>query len=256
MPPMANHVEAGEIAAPAPRGPLNLLWGVAATGVCLLYTAVLALIAAAFAAGGRIEVVDWLSRLWGRLIIGTCGVRIDIRGLEHLEGLDKWVLVANHQSFFDIFAIVGYLPGAPRFVAKKELLKIPVIGYTLKRVGHVIVDRQAGGKAIRKATEVAKSGYHIVVFAEGHRYSDNRVHEFNDGAAWLAVLTKLPAVPMAISGTGAFFPRRARVVRPGMAMRMTIGAPISTEGLTSRDRSELTRKLEEAVRAMFVEEVE
>ncbi|MGH7948650.1 MAG: lysophospholipid acyltransferase family protein, partial [Candidatus Binataceae bacterium] len=203
---MANHVEARPLATPAQRGLLNLCWGVAATVICVLCTAVLALLAAAFATFGQVEVVNWLSRFWGKLLIRTCGVRIDIRGLENLKGIDKWVLVANHQSFFDIFALVGYLPGAARFVAKKELMKIPVIGYTLKRVGHVIIDRQAGGKAIRKALEVARKGYHIVVFAEGHRYSDNQIHEFNDGGAWLAILTKMPAVPVAISGTGALFP--------------------------------------------------
>ncbi|MGH7949299.1 MAG: lysophospholipid acyltransferase family protein, partial [Candidatus Binataceae bacterium] len=67
---------------------------------------------------------------------------------------------------------------------------------------------------------------------------------------------KMPAVPVAISGTGAFFPRGARVVTPGKSMRITIGAPIPSEGLTSRDRAELTRKLEDAVRREFVEEVE
>ncbi len=255
MQPMPNHVEAGSLATPAQRGFLNLCWGIAATVICVLYTAVLALIAAAFATAGQVEVVNWLCRLWGKLLIRTCGVHIDIRGLENLKGLDRWVLVANHQSFFDIFAIVGYLPGAARFVAKKELMKIPVIGYTLRRVGHVVIDRQAGGKAIRKALEVARRGYHIVVFAEGHRYSDNRVHEFNGGAAWIAILTKMPAVPVAISGTGAFFPRGAKVVTPGKSMRMTIGAPIPAEGLTSRDRAKLTRKLEEVVRSAFVEEV-
>ena len=56
----------------------------------------------------------------------------------------------------------------------------------------------------------------MCVFAEGHRYNDNRVHEFNDGAAWLAILSKLPAVPMSISGSGVFFPRGAKVVTPGL----------------------------------------
>jgi 1-acyl-sn-glycerol-3-phosphate acyltransferase len=147
------------------------------------------------------------------------------------------------------------MPGSIRFVGKKELMKIPLIGYALKHGGHVIIDRQGGGKEIRRAVEIVRKGFSLCVFAEGHRYSDNRVHEFEDGAAWLAALTKLPAVPMAVSGSGAIFPRLAKVVVPGGKMRMTIGAPIPTANLKSSDRGELTRKLEEAVRALFVEEV-
>ena len=74
------------------------------------------------------------------------------------------------------------MPGEPRFVAKKELLKIPIVGYAMQRGGHIIIDRESGGKAIRKAIQIIRSGLDVCVFAEGHRFNDNRVHEFNDGA--------------------------------------------------------------------------
>jgi len=199
--------------------------------------------------------VTFLSTMWARALINICGVKVDIAGLDNVRGIGSYILVCNHQSFFDIFAIAAYMPGPIRFVAKKELLKIPLVGYAMKHGGHVIIDRQAGGREIRKAVEIARMGYNLCIFAEGHRFSDNRVHEFEDGAAWLAALTRLPAVPMAISGSGAFFPRLAKVVVPGGRMRMTIGRPIPTANLNSKDRAALTRQLEEAVRAMFVEEV-
>jgi 1-acyl-sn-glycerol-3-phosphate acyltransferase len=151
--------------------------------------------------------------------------------------------------------VAAFIPGQPRFVGKKELLKIPFIGYALKNSGHVIIDRQAGGREIRKAVEVIRHGFILCVFAEGHRFNDKLVHEFNDGAAWLAILTKLPAVPMAISGSGAFFPRGAKIVVPGGTMRLTIGKPILTAGMHSADRTELTRRLEDTVRASFTAEV-
>ena len=69
--------------------------------------------------------------MWARMIIRTCGIKVEIEGLEHLRGLKSYILVANHQSFFDIFAVLAYLPGDTRFVAKKELLKIPVVGYAM-----------------------------------------------------------------------------------------------------------------------------
>jgi 1-acyl-sn-glycerol-3-phosphate acyltransferase len=252
---MANHVETSPYASAAPRGIFNLIWGLIATFFSVVWTAICAIGAALGAMLGTHHAVTLITRAWGHGIIRLCGIRVEIEGLENLAGLESFVLVANHQSFFDIFAVAAYIPGEPRFVAKKSLLKIPVIGYAMQHSGHVTIDREAGGQAIRKAISFIRSGFDMCVFAEGHRFNDNRVHEFNDGAAWLAILSKLPAVPMSISGSGRFFPRLAKVVTPGGTMCMRIGKPVSTEGMRSADRTELTRQLEEAVRASFTSEV-
>ena len=164
-------------------------------------------------------------------------------------------MVSNHQSLFDILAVIWKIPGEVRFVAKKEILKLPVLGFILHKSENVVIDREAGGRAIRRAIQVVRHGYSICVFAEGHRYSDNQVHEFNDGAASLAILAKIPCVPMAISGTASMMPRGARFVVPGRRMRIRIGAPIATVGLKSADRAALTSQLEERVRAAFTTEV-
>ncbi len=252
---MANHVQTSSFPAPVPRTLFRTIWGALATAACVLLTALLAPLAAILAAAGRLHAVTELSRWWAHCLIRMCGVKVQIENLDELRRLKSYVLVCNHQSFFDIFAVAAYMPGEIRFVAKKELLRIPIIGYALRKAEHIIVHRQAGGRQIRNAIAFARKGYNICVFAEGHRFSDNRVHEFSDGAAWLAILAGSPVVPMAISGSGAFFPRLAKVVVPGGTMRMTIGSAIPTADLRSDDRAELTRKLEVAVRAMFVEEV-
>jgi 1-acyl-sn-glycerol-3-phosphate acyltransferase len=252
---MANGAETVSLGAVSPVRLFRAAWGAVATLACVLMTGIMGIPTAVIARLGYWRTVTFLSTVWARALLFFCGVRLEIVGSENLQGIGHYVLVCNHQSFFDIFAIAAYMPGPMRFVAKKELMKIPVVGYAMKHGGHVIIDRQAGGKEIRKAIEVVRKGYNLGVFAEGHRYSDNRVHEFEDGAAWLAALTKLPVVPMAISGSGAIFPRGAKIVVPGGRIRMTIGEPIPTANLKSSDRSELTHKLEEAVRAMFVEEL-
>ncbi len=245
---MANHVEARPLRPAAPVRLLKFVWGAAATVLSVMYTVVMAPMAALLAALGMHRGVSALSRAWGWLIIRTCGVTVEIEGLEHLRGLKSYVLVTNHQSFFDIFAILAFMPGDIRFVAKKELLRIPLIGYTLRNNGHIVIDRQRGGKSIRRALEAARGSYPICVFAEGHRFNDNSVHPFNEGAAWIAIATKLPCVPMAIMGSGAFFPRKAMVVIPGGRMKMKIRPPIPAEGA---ERAALTRTLEETVRAAF-----
>ena len=126
---------------------LKSVWGAVGSAMGLIYTIDTAhrwrrsLRASAFTTWPRV-----ISRVWARLIIVTCGIKVEIEGLENLRGLKSYVLVANHQSFFDIFAVLAYLPGDTRFVAKKELLKIPVVGYAMVQNGHVIVDRQGGGR--------------------------------------------------------------------------------------------------------------
>ena len=253
-PPATAEIEAEAAADEAvPRGILALVWGAVATVLSVLYTAILGLVAAFVAVIGYPHAVSPISRLWGHLILKTCGIRIEIEGMAHLSGIGPCVLVSNHQSFFDIFAICARMPGEPRFVAKQELEKIPVIGFTMRRSGHVFIDRARGGQAIRNAIKSAREGYSIVVFAEGTRFSDNRVHPFNDGAAWLAIATRLPCVPIAISGSARFFPRGARIVRSGQTMRIAIGEPIETAEMRSGDRQTLTSRLEDTVHALFRE---
>lgn len=242
--------------APPPRvGAVDFVWGAVATVLAVVYTFVLAPCAALVSIVGYPHLATPISRLWGWLITRTSGVKVEIEGLEHLAGLHTYVLVSNHQSFFDVFAICAFMPGEPRFVAKQELGKIPILGLAMRRSGHIMIDRARGGQAIRKALKIAREGFSIVVFAEGTRFSDNQVHPFNDGAAWLAIATRQKCVPMAISGTASFFPRGARIVRPGRKMLMSIGAPIDTAQLRGADREALTRQLEENVRARFRTEV-
>jgi 1-acyl-sn-glycerol-3-phosphate acyltransferase len=227
-----------------------IVWGTIATVLAVFYTFVLGGLSALTANLWGGHTVSYLGRLWGWLIVRTAGIRVDIEGLEHLAGLKSFILVANHQSYFDIFATIAYIPGETRFVAKKELLKVPLIGYAMDHSGHILVDRQGGGRTIRKALDVMRRGYNVCVFAEGTRFSDGQVHKFNDGAAWLAILTKQPCVPMGISFGAQIYPRGARIVMPWGRMKIKLGAPIQTTGMRSADRVELTNRLEEAVRAM------
>jgi 1-acyl-sn-glycerol-3-phosphate acyltransferase len=236
-------------------GLLTTLWGVVATVLALLYTVIFSIPSALASFFDHGHAATPIIRTWSWFIMRTCGIRVEMDGLEHLRAAGQCVIVANHQSLFDILACIMMLPGEVRFVAKKEILKLPILGFILHKSENIVIDREAGGKAIRRAREVVRHGYSICVFAEGHRYSDNRVHEFSDGAAWLAIMNNLPCVPMAISGTSIMMRRGAKFVLPGRRMRMKFGPPIPTAGLRSADRAELTRRLEAAVRTNFSSEV-
>ena len=232
----------------------NLLvraWGVIATVLSVLYTAILLIPVAVAGTLGRGHWASPVMRLWSWLIFHTCGISAEVEGLEHLRGLDSFILVANHKSLLDVVAITHLIRREVRFVAKRELRKVPLLGYAMAHSGNILIDRQSGGRAIRHALTALREGYTMCFFAEGHRFNDNLVHEFNDGAAWLAIATRQPCVPLAISGTGALAPRGAKFVRPGLRIRLALGAPIATAGMRGGDRVELSRRLETAVRDMF-----
>jgi 1-acyl-sn-glycerol-3-phosphate acyltransferase len=241
----------GDPAAAASTMPpvLEHLWGVAATLLSLLYTLILVFPAAFLSLFGDGHWCSPIFRIWAWLILRTFGVSAEVSGVEHLNGLEAFILVSNHQSLFDIVAVLLLIPREIRFLAKREVKKIPLIGFTLERSQNIIIDRASGGKAIRRALAVTAHGYSICVFAEGHRFSDNRVHEFNQGAAWLAIATKLPCVPIAISGTAELMPRGVKFALPHRRIRLVLRPSISTAGLTGTDRVELTERLQGEVAA-------
>ena len=229
---------------------IERLWGIIATGLSVLYTAILVL-PAALASLFDGHLCSPIFRLWAWLIFRTLGATAEIVGLENLQRVHSFVLVCNHQSLFDIIAVFLLIPREMRFLAKREITKIPLMGFMLERSENILIDRASGGKAIRRALAVARHGYSICVFAEGHRFSDNRVHEFNQGAAWLAIATQLPCIPMAISGTVELMPRGTKFALPGRRIRLVLREPIFTAGLKGTERRELTKRLETEVHAAF-----
>jgi 1-acyl-sn-glycerol-3-phosphate acyltransferase len=248
---MNQEARVSEIAVGSRMNPFTRLWGIVATILSVLYTAVLVIPAALFAPVRRGHWVTHIMRLWVWLIFRTCGITAEVEGLEHLAGLGSFILISNHQSLLDILAILHWIPRETRFLAKREIMRAPLFGYAMAHSGNIVIDRNSGGRAIRRALERVSDGYSICVFAEGHRHNDDQVHEFSDGAAWLAIATRQPCVPLAISGTAALMPSGAKFVHPGMQIRLALGAPIVTMELRGKDRAELTRRLETAVRGLF-----
>jgi len=145
-----------------------------------------------------------------------------------LERAGPSIIVANHNGLFDIFVLAAWLPGDFRFVAKKEVLRIPVIGPAIRRAGHVVVDR-ASGMGMRSALGLAARSTSNVVFAEGHRFGDGAIHDFKRGAAWIALKSGLPCVPLAIGGGADVFPRGTWYARVGRTITLTFGAPLAAD---------------------------
>lgn len=169
------------------------------------------------------------AKIWARLFCWLTLVRVSVHGRENISKGTSYVFVANHQGAYDIFAIYGFLNHNFKWMMKIGLEKIPLVGYACRRAGQIFVDNSSPA-AVRKtmadAERQLRQGMSVVVFPEGSRTLDGKMHRFKKGAYQLAIEFHLPVVPITIDGAYEVFPRRgAKLPRPGH-IRLTIHKPI------------------------------
>ncbi len=179
--------------------------------------------------------------LWSRIMCLLSWVRVEVHGRENISRGTSYVFVANHQGAFDIFSIYGHLGHNFRWMMKKSLEKMPLVGWACKRSGQIFVDNSSP-HAIRQTMQDAEkqlaSGMSLVVFPEGARTWDGKMRRFKRGAYTLAQEFGLPVVPLTINGAFHVMPRTAKLPRPGRII-LTIHKPISS---SEPDLIELSRQ--------------
>jgi len=197
----------------------------------------------------------WCARPWARVILSVSGARVRVAGAAGIPKDRAVLYVTNHQSLFDVLALVRALPGQYRIIAKKELFAIPVFGWALSLAGFIKIDRADREKAFRSldiaASKIA-GGMSVVVFAEGTRSPDGRLLPFKKGGFVLAIQSGCPIVPVSLSGSRAIMSRNSLDIRPG-DIDVVIGRPIETGGWTMDRRDELIASVRRAVEAGFTD---
>jgi 1-acyl-sn-glycerol-3-phosphate acyltransferase len=190
-----------------------------------------------------------LARLWSRLVLTTAGVRWRASYHPGLDPSRASVYMANHQSQFDVPALILAMPADFRFVAKRELLFIPIFGWALWLAGFVFVDRGDREQAIRSLDEAAAKvhrGMSIIVFAEGTRSPDERLLPFKKGGFMLALKAGAPIVPVSIRGSRGVLPKGSLRLRPG-TIDLVFGAPIDTSAYSIESRDALMAAVRNAI---------
>ena len=167
-------------------------------------------------------------RIWAKCVCFIWGVKVKVKGRENIDKNTSYVFVANHQSAFDIWVIYGYLNHNFKWLMKRGLRKVFMVGYACYKGGHVFVDDKsiAGIKeTIAGAEDRLKDGMSVVIFPEGSRTWDGHMRPFKRGAFMLASEFKLPVVPITIDGAYKAMPRTTYNVTP-TTITMTIHKPI------------------------------
>ena len=126
------------------------------------------------------------------------------------------IFMANHQSDFDILIVLAHIPGQFRWIAKKELFKIPIFGKAMRNAGYIEIDRQNHEKALKSLDEAAqkiREGKSVVTFPEGTRSRDGKIRPFKQGMFHLAIRAGVPIVPISIIGAREIMPKRTLKVK-------------------------------------------
>jgi 1-acyl-sn-glycerol-3-phosphate acyltransferase len=194
------------------------------------------------------------ARPWSRMMLWASRVKVTMRGSEnlHTDGENPPVLVSNHQSLFDILALLAALPLDFKFVVKKELRKVPLWGYAMDKAGYLFIDRAQSGNVrylIQEAAEKMRRGSSMLFFAEGTRSVDGLLGPFKRGAFVLAAQSGCQVVPLVIQGSREVVPKKSFNIRPG---RITVTA---LPPLTDPSLLKSSKRLMERVREMMLSQL-
>lgn len=156
------------------------------------------------------------ARAWSRLILKTTGVRVRVEGLDRIQPGKTYVFVSNHQSIYDTPVVFASLPYQLRIIAKESLAKFPVLGWHLRRGGHLFVDRRHPDRQgiLARWRALVSEGLSLIIYAEGTRSTDGHVARFKAGSFLLAIEAGLPIVPLAIINTRQVMPKNRLRTEP------------------------------------------
>jgi 1-acyl-sn-glycerol-3-phosphate acyltransferase len=194
----------------------------------------------------------WCAQTWCKLIARTVGARVRLHGRENLPAPGVPVVyMANHQSYMDIPALLGYLPVQFRIIAKESLFKVPFMGWHLRRAGNIPINRTNRREAMRSinaAVERIRGGTSVVVFPEGTRSRTGELQDFKAGSFKLAVKAGVPIVPVTIIGTCRVLPKDSLVFHPGR-VDMYVGRPVETRDMVEERLDDLIARVRAEIAA-------
>lgn len=182
------------------------------------------------------------AHIWARFLISFSRIKMSASRIKNIPNDKPVLLVSNHQGMADIPLLLAYLPVHFRFVIKKELFKIPIFGWYLKKAGYLSIDRTSvlrGYRTLEKVAEVIKTGESILIFPEGTRTKTGKLGKFKKGSLLPALKSGAPIIPIAISGVFNIIPPGTWLINPG-PVKLHIGKPIYI-----RSEAEYKKKLDE-----------
>lgn len=194
--------------------------------------------------------IERVIRFWSRVWIFVSGTDLEIEGQENVDPEQSYVVVSNHLSTLDIMACFLAVRLPIRYLAKKELFRVPILAQGMRAVGIIEVDRAARSavhtQVNKQAAELIAKGRSLIIYAEGTRPRNGVMKPFKKGAFTMAIASQLPVLPVSIHGTYEAMPPGTPWVRGGK-VQVVVDPAISTEGLDHSDTGELRDRVYELI---------
>ena len=227
-----------------PRTIITVVAGVTATIVAVALLAIMVVI------DDRSPLIEKIIRVWSRVWLAASGTKLEVEGAENIDPKRSYVVVANHLSTLDIMACLLAVPLPIRFLAKKELFRVPVLAQGMRMVGIIEVDREARGavhsEVNRQSRELIEKGRSLIIYAEGTRPRNGVMKPFKKGAFTMAITSGLPVLPLSIHGSYEAWPPGTPLVRGGV-IKVILDKPVETEGMTTSDTGDLRNQVREVI---------
>ncbi len=193
---------------------------------------------------------------WSRQAVAKAGARVEVIGLEKIPRQGPVLYVANHQGTLDIPILMGHLPGSPAFVAKQELFDIPILGFWMRRIGCIAINRDSpreARKAIMAAAEQIRNGRRIVLFPEGTRSRDpaGKMGPFRRGSLKLAVASGAVVVPVTVEGSRFLLNGGDQQGFDGV-VKVFVGDPVAVNELDDDARKQLPERLHQVIESTLL----
>jgi 1-acyl-sn-glycerol-3-phosphate acyltransferase len=192
---------------------------------------------------------------WAKICLKVCGVKVEVKGAEHVNRDLPRIYMSNHQSYFDIFALLAGLPADFKFIMKKSLMNIPLLGTTMRKAGYLSVDRRDTKNAIISmdaAAERIRNGASILVFPEGTRSKDGHVQGFKKGGFHMAFKAGCDIIPITILNSRDIVPKGSLRIKKG-TIKMSIGRPIPVKDYSKKGINDLITRTRETIISQMTE---
>jgi 1-acyl-sn-glycerol-3-phosphate acyltransferase len=194
-----------------------------------------------------------LSKIWAHIMLKVTRVHPVIRGREKIDREQSYVVISNHQSEYDILALVTTLGIQYRWIIKKELRKVPLFGYALYASRNIFIDRgdhEQAMQSIRNGLERLPRGVSVMFFAEGTRSADGSIAPFKKGGFLVALEKGLPILPVTVNGSRRILPKKSLVFTPG-PIEVVVADPIDTREFSRETMQDLVDKTRKVIISHF-----
>ena len=199
------------------------------------------------------NIVHYIGRFWSFLNVYLSGTRVYIKGKEKIVKGQTYIVMSNHQSLFDVWALIAKIPLQLRWIIKSGIKKMPVFGYALERMGHIYIDkskRKDTAFGLEAAARKIRGGTSVVIFPEGTRSRDGRLKKFHRGGALIAIRSGVPILPVTVNGGRFVLAKGTLGLMPGK-IEIVVGDLIDPVIFGENGKDELTAAVKTAIEKNF-----